>query len=243
MSGAAKVGPIRIGLVADEPIRVAGLASIFELPAEEGKPQLVPVIGSASVLLSGSTNPEYPAPNYLVIDLNSSSGFEDVETIRRSRPEIRLIVIGPQGDDELVMNSIVAGARAYLDPTAGPEIVRHAIEVVTEGSIWAPRHLLSKLIDRLIERLVKTPEIGLAPSPTLTARERQVLELIMSARSNREIAAALGIEERTVKAYVGRLMRKTGSDNRIKLSMSAIHLELFQQDRKKSGHPHPVTDQ
>src|SRR6185437_6180290 len=246
MSGTAKVGPIRIGLVADEPIRVAGLASIFELPAEEGKPQLVPVIGSTSELLSGSADPEHQAADYLVIDLNSSSGFEALETIRHSRPDVRLIVIGPQGDDELVMNSIVAGARAFLDPTAVPEIVRHAIEVVTEGSIWAPRYLLSKLIDRLIERLVKKPEVGLAPhlahSPTLTARERQVLELIMSARSNREIAAALGIEERTVKAYVGRLMRKTGVDNRIKLSMSAIHLDIFQQDRSNPERPYPITN-
>jgi DNA-binding NarL/FixJ family response regulator len=235
MLGAAKVGPIRIGLVADEPIRVAGLASIFELPAEQGKPQFVPIIGNAAELLS-----ERHAPDYMVIDLNSSGGFDALETIRRARPEIRLIVIGPQGDDELVMNSIVAGARAYLDPSAGPEIVRHAIEVVTEGSIWAPRHLLSKLIDRLIERLVKTPDTGLPPSPTLTTRERQVLELIMSARSNREIAATLGIEERTVKAYVGRLMRKTGADNRIKLSMSAIHLSLFPQDRPATpGTPEP----
>ncbi len=58
-------------------------------------------------------------------------------------------------------------------------------------------------------------------------RERQVLELILMARSNREIAAKLGIDERTVKAYVGRLMRKTGADNRIKLSMSPISLALF----------------
>ena len=47
------------------------------------------------------------------------------------------------------------------------------------------------------------------------------------ARSNREIAAQLGIEERTVKAYVGRLMRKTGADNRIELSMSALNRSLL----------------
>jgi DNA-binding NarL/FixJ family response regulator len=254
MSGAAKVGPIRIGLVADEPIRVAGLASIFELPAEEGKPQFVPIMGSISELLSGKASghrasgypvPGYIVPEYIVIDLNSSTGFEALETIHRARPEIRLIVIGSQGDDELVMNSIIAGARAYLEPTAGPEIVRHAIEVVTEGSIWAPRRLLSQLIDRLIDRLLKSPDTGLTPNPTLTVRERQVLELIMSARSNREIATALGIEERTVKAYVGRLMRKTGADNRIKLSMSAMNLSIFPQDRSSSpveAHPPlPIT--
>jgi len=103
--------------------------------------------------------------------------------------------------------------------TAGPEMVRAAIEVVTEGSIWAPRRLLSKLIDRLLN--VSDSSLT-AARPQITARERQVLALIMMARSNRDIASQLGIEERTVKAYVDRLMRKTGADNRIKLSMSAL---------------------
>jgi len=49
-----------------------------------------------------------------------------------------------------------------------------------------------------------------------------VLELILTARSNREIANELGIEERTVKAHVGRLMRKAGAENRIELSMRAL---------------------
>lgn len=217
MSALAKARSIRIGLVADEPIRIAGLASIFELPAEPGKPQFVPVTGIPEELLRG--NP----PDYVVVDLHSSNGMAAIDSLRRARPDIRLIVIGPEGDDELVMKSIIAGARAYLDPAAGPEMVRQAIEVVTSGSIWAPRRLLSQLIDRLL----KVPEAAMAAHPQLTARERQVLELILMARSNREIAAKLGIDERTVKAYVGRLMRKTGADNRIKLSMSPISLALF----------------
>jgi DNA-binding NarL/FixJ family response regulator len=154
--------------------------------------------------------------------LNSSSGgLKALEEIRSARPDIRLIVIGPGGDEELVQNSIIAGARAYLDLNAGPEMVRMAIEVVTEGSIWAPRRLLSKLIDRLLK--VSDPVLP-AAIPQLTTRERQVLELIMMARSNREIAKQLGIEERTVRAHLGRLMRKAGVDNRIKLSMSARSL-------------------
>lgn len=211
---------IRIGVVADEPIRVAGLASIFDQPAEAGKPQLVPVIGSLAELLIGSDL------EYLVIDLNASTGgLEILESIRQVRPHIRLIVIGPEGDEELVLNSIVAGARAYLDLTAVPDVVRQAVEIVTSGSIWAPRRLLSKLIDRLL----KVPDAApiMPGSPHLTERERQVLELILTARSNREIASKLGIEERTVKAYVGRLMKKTGADNRIKLSMSALNSALL----------------
>jgi len=217
MSAIAKAGSIRIGLSADEPIRVAGLATVFDQPAEPGKPQLVPVTGSIQELLSANT------PDYIVIDLHASSGFTALEEVHRARPDIRLIVIGPEGDDEMVISSIVAGARAYLDPTAGPEVVRQAIEIVTSGSIWAPRRLLSRLIDRLL----KVPEATATAHPQLTLRERQVLELITMARSNREIASELGIEERTVKAYVGRLMRKTGADNRIKLTMSPVSLALF----------------
>jgi DNA-binding NarL/FixJ family response regulator len=216
MSSIRHPGQIRIGLVADEPIRLAGLASIFDQPARRSHAQLIPVPGTIAELLA------QPTLEYLVVDLHSSSsGLKALDTIRRARPGIRLIVIGPEANEELVMNSIIAGARAYLDLKASPQMVRKAIDLVTEGSIWAPRRLLSKLIDRLL----KTSGSHLTVTvPQLTARERQVLELIMTARSNREIASELGIEERTVRAHLGRLMRKAGVDNRIKLSMSARSL-------------------
>ena len=208
-------GPIRIGLICDEPIMLAGLASVFDQPCTEGHAQLTPVTGSLKELLA---NYEL---EYLVVDLSSSSsGFDALDTIRRTRPGVRLIVIGPQGDEELIQEAIIAGARAYLNLSDGPEVVRMAIGEVTQGSIWAPRRVLSRLIDRLI----KTPEGSVTTARVhLTDREREVLDLILLARSNREIARQLGIEERTVKAHVGRLMRKTGSDNRIELSMRALN--------------------
>jgi DNA-binding NarL/FixJ family response regulator len=205
---------IRIGLLAGEPIRLEGLTMVFEEKPDPGKTQLVPTIGSIQELLAN------PAVEYLVIDLNSGGGgFDTVEAVKRSRPGMRQIVIGPENEDELVLSSIVAGARAYLDSSAPPETVRQAIEIVVSGSIWAPRRLLSKLIDRLLH----VPDTSVPTEPlSLTARERQVLELILTARSNREIARELGIEERTVKAHVGRLMRKAGAENRIELSMRAL---------------------
>jgi DNA-binding NarL/FixJ family response regulator len=209
--------PIRIGLVADEPIRLAGLASVFDQPAGPNRAQLIPIPGTTAELLAS------PVLEYLVVDLHAThSRLKTLEHIRRQRPDIRLIVIGPEEDEELVLNAIIAGARAYLDLNAPPAMVRKAIEVVTDGSIWAPRRLLSKLIDRLLKHS-SSPR----PAPSLTAREREVLELIMRARSNREIAAALGIEERTVRAHLGRLMRKAGVDNRIKLSMAAPGLFML----------------
>lgn len=227
MSSLRNLKPICVGLLTDEPIRLEGLASIFDQETPAGQSQLLPVIGSLPELLANSQI------EYIVVDLNSPSGGKEMlERIRRARPAIRLIVIGPEGNDELVMESIIVGARGYLDSAAGPEMVRQAIEVVTGGSIWAPRRLLSKLIDRLLA----VPDTSLTNSPPhLTAREHQVLELILLACSNREIARQLGIEERTVKAYVGSLMRKTGSDNRIELSMRALNLSLATQPQPQFG--------
>jgi DNA-binding NarL/FixJ family response regulator len=230
--------PVLVGLVVDEPIRMEGLASVFDALPGEGCCPFKPVFGSMDELLSVGTL------GYLVVDLHSvTNGLGTLEAIRRARHDLRLIVIGPESNDEMVINSIMAGARAYLDLTAGPETVRKALQEVTNGSIWAPRRLLSRLIDRLLKAPHGSHD---GAHPHLTDRERQVLDLILLARSNREIARQLGIEERTVKAHVGRLMRKTGADNRIELSMRAVNGSLIPEigvverrrgDRRKAGAP------
>lgn len=207
---------IRIGVLAGEPIRLEGLSSVFDELPKPGKPQLVAVVGTLPELLANRD------VDYLVVDFNSSSeGLKTLEKVKQTKPGMRQIVIGPDDDDELVLEAITAGARAYLDSSADPHTVRMAIDIVVGGSIWAPRRLLSKLIDRLLN----VPKGGSAASASLelTSRERQVLDLILLARSNREIAKQLGIEERTVKAHVGRLMRKTGAENRIELSIRALN--------------------
>ena len=211
--------PVRIGLVAGEPIRLEGLRTIFDQPAAPGHPPLVPVIGTLEELLAT------PALEFLVVDMNSAGrGLETLQLVRRTRPDMRQIVIGPENDDELVMDSVVAGARAYLDSAAAPETVRTAIEIAVSGSIWAPRRLLSQLIDRLLG-ISRT--VAQSAAPSLTDRERQVLELILLARSTREIAGQLGIEERTVKAHIGSLMHKTGAENRVDLSIRALNQSLL----------------
>ena len=205
--------PIRIGVLSGEPIRLEGLATVFEEPPEPGRPRLEPVVGTLKELLA---NPEL---HYLLVDFNSADeGLKTLEHVKRFRPEMRQIVIGPD-QDELVLDAVTTGARGYLDSSADPHTVRMALEIVVSGSIWAPRRLLSRLIDRLLDK----PGPGGAPGPQLTEREQQVMDLILQARSNREIAQELGIEERTVKAHVGRLMRKTGAENRIELSIRALN--------------------
>jgi len=220
--------PIQIGVFSDEPIRLEGLTCIFDQPPTEGAAQLIPLVGTLEQLVGRQSL------EFLVLDLQSSSvNMQTLALVRRARPALKLIVIGPEDDDELVLQAIIGGARAWLGLTASLEVVRMAIEVVTGGSIWAPRRLLSKLIDRLL----KDPDPAIShANPRLTEREREVLDQILLARSNREIAQQLGIEERTVKAHVGRLMRKTGAENRIELSMRALQRPL-------SSHAHARTQQ
>ena len=221
VSSAINPASIRIGIIAGEPVRMEGLRLIFDQPSEQGHPKLIPIIGPLNELLCDRSL------HHIVVDLNSSAGgFEILETVRRSRPEVRQIVIGPENQDELVLNAITAGARAYLDSSAAPETVRQAIQIVVSGSIWAPRKLLSRLIDRLLGVAEATaPQEAI----TLTDREKQVLELILLAKSTREIAHQLGIEERTVKAHVGRLMHKTGVENRVELCVRALNRSLLHE--------------
>jgi DNA-binding NarL/FixJ family response regulator len=215
MSAMFNLEPIRIGVVANEPMRLEGLTSIFENHAKPGETPLVPIVGTLEEHL------ENHDIEYVLIDWSSSTKKLGVlEGIRRKRPNLRMVVIGNDSNEQVMMDTIIAGARAYLDTGAGPRLVREALDVVISGSIWAPRKLLSKLIDRLLSG---EDSSATNPRPHLTAREEQVLQLLLLARSNREIASELGIEERTVKAHVGKLMRKVGAENRIELSMRALH--------------------
>jgi DNA-binding NarL/FixJ family response regulator len=220
--------PIRVGLLTDEPLRMEGLIGIFDTKPGEDSAPISPVFGNFEELLSDLTL------LYLIVDLHSnSSGLETVETIRRRRPDMRLIVIGPERDDKQILGFILAGARAYLDQKANQRIAHQALDVVVSGSIWAPRRLLSLLIDKLLSASDASP---VTPRPRLTDRERQVLELILTACPNREIARQLGIEESTVQGHVGRLLRKTGADNRIGLLMSGSNPALLETAEIRGGH-------
>lgn len=217
---AAQDNDIFIGLFSREEIRLAGLACIFEEKLIGGGRRLTPVPGAMHEVLANRQI------SFLLVDLNDWTDKRRIlETIHRTRPDLRLIVIGPE-EEEVALEALCAGARAYLDLAAPLEVVRKALITVVGGSIWAPRPLIAKLIERL---LGVVQQAGGDASARLTEREEQVLSLILTARSNREIAEELGIEERTVKAHVGRLMKKTGAGNRVDLSVRALDPSLSLQ--------------
>jgi DNA-binding NarL/FixJ family response regulator len=213
---------VRVGLISPEPICVAGLCSAFD-----SHPLIRIAIGDLDRFLGDGTL------RFLILDLHFDPNWFAIQSmVSRARPDLRLIVVGPSGDEESVVRAIKAGARAYLDPGSGPLVLRQAVESVIQGTIWAPRRVLSALIDQLMSRPASPMEP--AAPPAFSPRERQVLDLIMTACSNREIAEELGIEERTVKAYVTSLMRKTGVDNRVSLSVRAMQ-NAFRDQRSATS--------
>jgi DNA-binding NarL/FixJ family response regulator len=145
--------------------------------------------------------------------------------IRRVRPALKPVVMGEPLTPEQIQAVIGAGAKGFLLRSAGVNEISMAIEIVLDGSIWAPR----KVLARLVEAGTAGAENVGAPAihqesvdEMITGREREVLHLLMNGRSNREIAAAMGIEQATVKAHLGRMLRKTRAKNRVELTLRAM---------------------
>jgi len=205
----AKKTPIRIAVVESDPLRFVGFRALFDSePDFELISAGLPEIGKLE--------------NIDLILLGNRSGqnlFDVMASLKAARPDLRIIVTGAGMDEETVLKAIASGAKGYVDEAASPTEFVQAIRVVNHGSVWAPRRVLSMFI----ERVTNAPgRIFPAGRVTFTDREKEVLEMLVAGRSNKEIGAALGIEERTVKAHVAKLMRKVGVQNRIALSVHAI---------------------
>jgi len=209
--------PLRIGLIDFEPLRVAGFETVFD-----NVPDVEVVATDLSEAIAGN------GFDMVILGLqNPNDSFELLARLKAAQPRLKLIVMGSESDEETIISAVAAGAKGYLEERATPEQVTQCIEVVESGSIWAPRRVLSAFVDRMLHSSEKPV---LRHAFKFTERERAVLKLLIAARSNREIADTLGIEERTVKAYVARLMRKVGVENRIALSIHAASRALVADD-------------
>lgn len=213
-------GRLRVGLVAADPLRVLGFQSIFE-----NHPRIEIISGPMEEVLRDHT-----LDVALLGTQVSDHLFELLATFKSFRPRLRVIVIGLNTDFDYIQRVIGSGAKGYLAETASEKDILMAIEVVEDGSVWAPRKVLSRLLEHVGDSsaAVQVP----AQHSEFTPREREVLELLVAGRSNREIARSLKIEERTVKSHVGKLLRKVGVPNRIALSVHALTHDLLGKSSK-----------
>jgi len=200
---------IRIAVVESDPLRFVGFRALFD--------------SEPDFELLSATLPEISMEKTIDLVLLGNRGgqnlFDQMASLKAARPDLRIIVTGSGIDEETILKAIASGAKGYVDEAATPTEFVQAIRVVYQGSVWAPRRVLSMFIERVSSSPGRMFPAGRV---TFTDREKEVLEMLVAGRSNKEIGAALGIEERTVKAHVAKLMRKVGVQNRIALSVHAI---------------------
>jgi DNA-binding NarL/FixJ family response regulator len=199
---------IRIAVVESDPLRLVGFQALFN--------------SASGFKLVSASLPDIDGLQSIDLVLLSNCSvqhlFDLMASLKATRPDLRIIVMG-SGDEETILKAIVAGAKGYVDEAASPAEFVQAVRVVSQGSVWAPRHVFSMFIERVSSAPAHIFPTGHA---TFTDREKAVLELLVAGRSNKEIGSPLGIQERTVKAHVAKLLRKVGVQNRIALSLHAI---------------------
>lgn len=198
---------LRIGVVSGDPLRVEGLHVLLGETCE-----LLP-------MTAPDTLREAALP-MVIIDVPEDDLFAMMAAFRRARPGLRLIVLGSRFEPSFMQRVVASGAKGYLLHTASAEEIRMAISVVADGSIWAPRKVLASLIDTYSPAEPRPPQIKLTP------REQEVIDLLIAGRANREIAVTLGMETKTVKAHVGRLLQKFGVPNRVALTVRALEMQV-----------------
>jgi len=206
-------GEVRIGIIAADPLRALGLQTILQ-----------DVLNYMAVELKVDETQHEAELGALFLDGDEDTDalLEAISSLRKQLPNVPVIALGRTLDPDFVQAVIAAGARGYLPHTASEAELRMALEVVLDGSVWAPRKILARLIDAAG---APQPESKGEPDRLIdqvTPREREVLHLLMEGRSNREIASSLKIDEVTVKAHLGRMLRKAGVSNRVELTLRAL---------------------
>lgn len=207
---------IRIGVIAADPLRSVGLVAILEDNLD---------VEALPLNLEQAFETEPMAALLLDSRASLDAVIDIVGRLRWVRPGLKIIVMGEPMDPEHVQAVIGCGAKGYLSENSTESEIRMAMEVVLDGSIWAPRKVLARLIDERSTRAAQpgtTATANVAVEASMTPREREVLHLLMDGRTNRDIATAMGIDEVTVKAHLGRMLRKTHLTNRVELTLRAM---------------------
>jgi len=191
-------------IVDDHPITRAGLAAVLQT-----RPQYC-VCGEASSVQEAVDQFDRLRPNITLMDLKLPDGY-GVQAIRRIRlidPQAKILVLTTYEGDEDIHQSLKAGAMGYLVKGASYETIFQALRKVDQGSIFLPQPVNTILLRRDVA--------------SLTARERQVLSLIVAGKSNREIGALLNIKEVSVKAHITLILSRLQVSDRTQAVVAAL---------------------
>jgi DNA-binding NarL/FixJ family response regulator len=147
-------------------------------------------------------------PDVVLLDVTmpGESGLEVASRVRSDLPETGVLILTMHDRGEYVLEAVRAGAHGYVLKDAGPAELRDAVRAVHAGEEFFSPRVAARMSAALRGELAREQQHGLLES--LTGRERQVLTLVASGRTNKEIGAELGISPRTVESHRESLVRK-----------------------------------
>lgn len=207
-------GPIRVFIVDDHAMVRRGLAAFLR-----AKPDLQ-LVGEASDGAEAITLCERLQPDIVLMDLvmPETNGIEATRAIRGRWPAIQVIALTSFDDKELVREALAAGALSYLLKNVSAEDLAEAIRAAHSGR--------STLAAEAVKALIQPAQPEQRPGEDLTAREREVLGLMVRGMTNPQIAAQLVVSRATAKAHVSSVLSKLGAANRAEAVALALQRKL-----------------
>ena len=204
---------IRVLVVDDHPVVRLGIATIIDTQPD------MTVVAEAGDGDEAITLFRKHRPDLTIMDLRleKMSGVQCIREIRNESPDARFVVLTTYQGDEDIHQALEAGARGYLIKGMPRQLLLDAIHQVYEGRKFLPPTVTEALANR-------------KPNCDLSHREREVLSLLASGKSNKEIAAALCIAEITVKCHLSMIFARLGVNDRTQAIVVAaqrglVHLQ------------------
>ncbi len=157
----------------------------------------------------------------LEMDIPEINGIAALRKIKKSFPDVKVLMYSGQSEDVYALSSIRAGAFGYLAKTSDVDYIISAVKKVAEGNMFITNELAQRLA---FDEGTQKPRRFFRK---LSTREVEVLKLLASGKRNKDVALGLNLNEKTVSTYKARLMKKLNVDNMVDLLQQAKALELY----------------
>ena len=216
---------LRVFLLDDHEVVRAGLRSLIERTDD------IVVVGEAATVAEALSRIPPTRPDVAVLDvrLPDGSGVEVCREIRSKSPEIACLMLTSYADDEALFAAIIAGAAGYVLKQVGSSDLVGDIRRAGAGESLLDQALTDQVLKRLRTGPHEDPRLA-----GLTAQERRILDLIAEGRTNRQIAEAMYLAEKTVKNYVSNLLSKMGMERR---TQAASYAARAKERSEQSSRP------
>jgi DNA-binding NarL/FixJ family response regulator len=206
-------GKISVLIADDHPVVRQGLRVFLELQPD------IEVVGEAGDGTQAAQLAQELDPDVVLLDLvmPGTDGVTAIEMMADAKVRSRVLIVTSFGEHRTVVPAIRAGARGYVSKGVEPSALAAAIRAVAAGHVLLGQEVAGALLGPDMQH-----GPGNGADPQLTAREREVLDLIARGRSNREIARALTVSEKTVKTHVSSVLMKLGVADRTQAALWAV---------------------